>query len=219
MPTIDYSMTGRDAVVGAMRELGILASGADPTAAELTDGLDCLNQMLKSWGAMGVTPWRNTDGTATITGASPSVALSPRPIDVLEVRAVIGGVDVSLRRWGHGEYNLIKSKATVGSPSLYALIETPSTVTLYVYPVPAADTSLKYSYARIINDVDDPSDVVDVPQQWYETVKLCLAARLPTVFGTTRVDPAAVESIMARAEQLQKNMLEHDRPASYKIGG
>jgi hypothetical protein len=211
-------MTGRDAVAGAMKELGVIAAGADPSASELTDGLDCLNQMLKSWGAMGVTPWRNTDGTASITGGVASVALSPRPIDVLEVRAVISSADVPLRRWGHGEYNMIRSKATAGDPTLYALMETPSTVTLYVYPVPASTTSIKYSYARIINDVDDPSDVVDVPQQWYETVKICLAARLPTMFGTTRVDPAAVEHIQKRAEQLQANMLEHDRPASYKVG-
>lgn len=209
------TMTVRDMIVTGIRELGVVDASGEPSAPELQEGMLRYNAMVKSWGARGVTPWRNTDGTASMTGGSGSVALSPRPVDVLEARAVIGGEDVFLRRWGQGEYNLIRNKTTAGNPSLYSLIYTTDACTLKVWPVPASTTTIKYTYARPIAEADDPSDLADMPEMWLETAYMMLAVRMTTMFGATRIDPAMVENVTARAMALEQQMFGHDKPAAY----
>lgn len=46
--------TARDVVVTALRLLGAVASGEEPTADEARDGLVALNHMLHAWKARGV---------------------------------------------------------------------------------------------------------------------------------------------------------------------
>lgn len=46
--------TARDLLVTALRLIGAIASGEEPTAAEAQDGLDGLNHMLHGWKARGV---------------------------------------------------------------------------------------------------------------------------------------------------------------------
>jgi hypothetical protein len=42
-------LTARDLIKQALRSLGVLASGENPTAEEAQDALDSLNQMIRSW--------------------------------------------------------------------------------------------------------------------------------------------------------------------------
>src|SRR5690606_24163886 len=130
-----------------------------------------------------------------------------------EMRAVISGEDVWLTRWGHGEYNGIRAKATAGNPDKYALFFETDAVTAKFHPVPAGNITIKYSYARAIDEIDDPSSTVDLPEMWLETAYVMLAARMATMFGATRVDPAMVENVRARAAELEAAMYAHDKPA------
>jgi hypothetical protein len=45
----DLSVAGTDIIKGAIRALGLLASGQTPTAQEYADGLECLNFLIKQW--------------------------------------------------------------------------------------------------------------------------------------------------------------------------
>jgi hypothetical protein len=92
---------------------------------------------------------------------------------------------------------------------------TNSVLTINVWPVPADDIALEVDYSKVAETVTDPSETVDVPEEWTEAVILGLASRCASMFGTTRIDPATVQRIDSKAAQIYMRLLDRDRPNSY----
>lgn len=217
--TISSSLTAADYVRLAMEELGVLSSGEQPTGEEGATGMERLNWLLKSLQADGANLWRDTVATATFLANTPTAILNPRPIDVIEARVIMSSTyQLQLTRWELGEYRQIPNKLSPGRPTCFVLDKAVDTVTMTVWPVPTADTDVIYSYARVIEDVTDLTQTLDVPQQWAETIWMNLAARLANTFGAARADPAAVERVTQYAGILAQKLLDQDRPASVYMG-
>jgi hypothetical protein len=209
--TISFSMTGRQVVEEALKELAILAPGQTLDAAELEDGLTRLNFMFKSWGADGVSPWTDTDGTTTIAAGNPEVELSPRPLAVIEARVTINGVERQLAQWDQSEYASLPIKTSVGNPTAFSLRHAADSVKMRVWPVPSANVTVDYTYTRVLEDVDADTPI-DVPQMWSECVVLGLASRIGAMFGA---DPGRLGLVQQRAAVLERKLYDWDRPASY----
>lgn len=208
--TITFSQTARDVVTGAMRDLGVVPLGDDPEAEELDYALDQLNLMLKSLAVEGITPWTDVETTVVISAGTSTVTLTPRPADVTEASVVVSAsYERPMTRWSAGEYSDVPNKVQSGSPLAYEVRRTPTAVTMRVWPVPATDTTVGYTYTRVIEDVA-ASTVLDVPQMWGEAIREMLKARL-TAFGPVP------ESVVMRAEMLKRQLLDYDRPESYFI--
>lgn len=216
--TIDSTMTAGEFMTLAMQEIGALGAGETPTGDEYEAMLPRLNFMLKTWQAKGCNLWRETNGTVTIPADTASGELDPRVIDVQAARVVTGNNEIQMQRWENGEYRQIPNKAQTGTPIAFYIDKQRDAVNMYVWPVPAAETTIKIDYARVIEDVTATTDNLDVPQQWIETVYMCLAARCAALFGATRVDPATVGEIKQRAAELERDLLDMDRPASIMFG-
>lgn len=217
--TIASALTAADYVRLAMEELGVLSSGEVPTAEEGATGMERLNWLLKSLQADGANLWRDTETTVTFPANTATMTLTPRPIDVIEARVIMSSTyQLQLTRWELGEYRQIPNKAAPGRPTCYVLDKARDDVTMTVWPVPTTDTDVIYSYARVIEDVTDLTQTLDVPQQWAETVWMNLAARLANTFGATRADPASVERVTQYAGILAQKLLDQDRPASVYMG-
>ena len=75
--SVDYNNTGQELVTGAMRLLGVLASGESATASEMQDGLQSLNQMLKAWQADGFHLWKYEEGVVFLTVGKASYLVGP----------------------------------------------------------------------------------------------------------------------------------------------
>ncbi|MET1083764.1 MAG: hypothetical protein ABWY12_12065 [Burkholderiales bacterium] len=212
-----FSMTARDMIVQAMREIGVLASGENPTSDELSDGVLRLNSMLKAYAAKGLNLWRNTDGSVDFAVGVSAMPL-PGALSVSGVRLVTNGTDRLLAQWEADQYASLPNKATRATPVAYTLITSTSGLTLQLWPVPDKAYTVRYDYGRITADVVEPSDPVDVPQMFQEAVWLALAVRLAPTFGKARTDPQTVALVAQRAAELERDMLDFDRPASYQIG-
>lgn len=209
--TITFSQTARDVVKGAMQDMGILRLGADPKAQELAYGIEQLNLLLKDLAAEGIVPWTGEDGEVLFTAGTDEMTLSPRPTAVHDARVQLAsGYFRPLHMLEPGEYDLYPNPAQTGTPITFEVRETPGTVTMRLWPVPSADTTIAYSYSRVIEDVD-AGTALDVPQMWGAAVREMLKARL-TAFGP--VDPATE----ARAEYMKRRLIDFSRPASYTIG-
>lgn len=202
----------------AMQEIGALGAGETPTGDEYEAMLPRLNFMLKTWQSKGCNLWRETNGTVTIPADAASGTLDPRIIDVQAARVVTGNNEIQMQRWENGEYRQIPNKAQTGTPIAFYIDKQRDAVNMYVWPVPSVETTVKIDYARVIEDVTATTDNLDVPQQWIETVYMCLAARCAALFGATRVDPATVGEIKQRAAELESDLLDMDRPASILFG-
>ena len=211
----DWTVTAGDLVTRALKEIGVLPSGGVPEAEELSDGIDTLNFMLKSWAGES-NLFREATGTITIPGGTGAGTLPQGIRDINSVRHVVSATfDRPLTQWNRSQYYSMPNRAAVGNPTVYYLAQTVGSDELRVWPVPAADVTLHLDYSRSPEIVTGPTETVDVPQEWYEAVVFGLAARMANMFGATRLDPNAVAVVTQRAEVLYRELLDRDRPESY----
>lgn len=211
--SISYSMTARDIITNAILDR-LQGIGLTVKAKEVEYAQGELNRMLKTWASRGLTLWTDENGTAEITAGSPDVALVPRPLEVFSVSLSVSATYARpLARWEKGDYTVLPNKQTVGEPSIYTPVYAASGVSIRVWPVPATDRAIAYSYSRVIEDVTELSDPIDVPQAWLDTVQKCLAARLDRFGG----DPNHVIMLKQEAARLEQRMFDYDRPSSYTI--
>lgn len=198
----------------ALELLGVVEGPENVEGPNMEMGIRHLNWMLKSWQADGCNLYREFEDTAIITAADPDVALDPRVIEVFEARRVEGSQHIPLVQYSRDEYVLIPNKTQSGTPVAFWIDKGLSTVTLTVWPVPSSNTSVKYTAARVIEDVTAHTQNVDVPQEWTEAIAYGLAARLAHMFGVTEKIPALAQSVTARAEDLYRRLKSADRAGS-----
>lgn len=212
--TISATLVARQIVTRAMQKLVIVALGETPTSDEMTDGVTELGLMLKSW-QTDVNLWREEE--LTLTATTPETTLDPRCIDVIEARLATP-YERPLARWEWGHYLTIPTKAQVGSPSCYTVRKQRDSLTLLLWPAPSVSrpASIIYTAARVIEDVTDPEQTIDVPQEWLEAIVLQLAGRLAPSYGESAM--SAYAGFAPRAELLLTQMRDLDRPASYSMG-
>lgn len=212
-----FTMTARDMVTQAMREIGVLASGENPSADEMKDGIVRLNSLLKSWAAKGLNLWRETQGQAAFA-AGTATAIIQGATTLSEVRLVFDtDRERPLARWESDQYASLSNKATRGEPTIYNMTTGVGGMTMRLWPVPSRDVLVRYSFGRITQDVIE-SDPVDIPQMFQEAVWTMLAVRLAPTFGKARTDTATVQLVAQRAAELERDMLDFDRPVSYQLG-
>lgn len=216
---ITGEMTARDLCTAAAQDLGVYGAGETLSDADAFDMMTRLTWMLKTLQSQGTNLWRVTQDEVEYTAGTATVTLDPIVIDVSEARFVQSSTfERPLQRWEQGQYQALPNKAQPGYPTAFYLNKQVGSVSMSLWPVPSADATIRYSYARVIEDVTDLNQTIDVPQEWMETLWTMLAMRCVSLFGVTRLDPAAVQLITARAALLERQLLDQDRPASYFMG-
>lgn len=212
---ITSTLTVREVIEQALIDrTAIFSPGETIDADSLATGVRALNLMLKSWQADGCNLWRELSDTVSATTAQ--TTLDPRVMDVLEARLTINGIDRPLCRWEWGEYVGMPNKATTGNPSIFVFRKARDSVSMFLWPVPSTAMSISYTAARVIDDVTDADETLDVPQEWLETVVCNLAVRLWPAFNANNANPPAL--LVAMAGDLYAQMRDLDRPASVFMG-
>lgn len=205
---IGFTLTAGELVTRAMQTRRALALGRSPTAAEMEYGLERLNLILKPLARYEGTQWVAEEATATITAGNPNVTLSPRPGRVVSVGLALSATNERpLAEWEAGQYDVLPNKASVGDPVAYVVRETPSGVTLRVWPTPGANRTLKYRYIRVPEDVEQESPL-DVPQDWLGDIETILADDM-SAFANGNPD------LPMKAAVARRLMEDRARPRSY----
>lgn len=211
---ISSDLTVREVIQQALTDrTAIFSPGETVDADSMATGVQMLNLMLKSW-QTDCNLWRELSDT--VTASTAQTALDPRVMDVLEARLTRSGIDRPLTRWEWGEYIGLPNKAATGTPSIYVFRKARDSVSLFLWPVPSTAMTISYTAARVIDDVTDLDETLDVPQEWLEAVICNLAVRLWPAFNANNANPPAV--LVAMADQLYAQMRDLDRPASYFMG-
>jgi hypothetical protein len=160
--------------------------------------------------------YRDATTTVAVTGGTGTAAL---PADVRDVSSVRHVVSSTYRRllgeWNRSQFYMLPNRAAVGNPSVYYISKTDTALTINIWPVPATDITLELDYGKHVETVTDPSETIDIPEEWQECMILGLASRMASMFGTTRIDPATTQRVDARASALYQRLLDRDRPDAY----
>jgi hypothetical protein len=169
---------------------------------------ETLNFILSHWQAHGLPIWCRkvtskaltaSDGTYTI-GSGGDINVN-RPLAIVQAylrdaTSAAAPVDTELEIVGLQEYHAIPNKSQEGVPSkLYydAAYDGSSNSgatavgTIYLWPEPdtttATNCTLYLVYQRPLLDFNATSDVLDMPQEWYEAVRLNLAWKIAPEYG------------------------------------
>lgn len=213
--TITSVDTARDLVKDALTEIQVISGSAEPSAADAELGRRRLNWMLKDWQNDGVNLWRQREYDILWPAATAEGDLSPAIQDVLELRYVGAASERPMHRMEIGQYATLPNKVQAGLPSMFCVTRELAGVRMRLWPVPADSSTLRGTINRVIEDVSDLAQTLDIPQQYTRTVMMCLAADLAKPFGLT----ADAAQTIAEAQRLYRIMRANDRPASYFLQG
>lgn len=208
-------MTARDIVTAALQDLGVIAAREEASAEDMALGVRHLNWMLKEWMADGCNLWREEEGEVVLPADTSSLTLDPRVVDVLEMRRVVSTTNqMQLARWERADYDCLPNKIAQGAPTCFVPLKLRDAFQVRFWMVPTEDTTILYTAARVIEDVTDPNQNVDAPQEWTSTIVANLASRIMPAFGAQFQNVQTVRL----AAQLYQQMRAYDRPASYFMG-
>lgn len=207
-------MTAGQMITTSAVMIGACDPGESMAAEQANVGLIHLQWMLKTWQADGCPLWREFEDSIAFAATDTEHTLDPFVIDVLEARLVLDSTNERpLGRWEWGEWVTLPNKTSPGTPTVYTLRKGTNTIKMRLWPVPSAAYTVNYTGARVIEDITDLSQTIDVPQAWTETIYTNLAKRLISPY---RIQPTPeILDIMQRAEQLYAGLRDMDRPASY----
>lgn len=205
-------MTAREIVQTALELTGHCPPGEEPESEHAAWGLKHLNWQLKSWQTVGVCDgWRYEDLEITWPAATASGSLNTNYLDLDNLRIQDSdGIDTTLIRYSLQEYADIPDKTQAGTPTGYNIRKTRSTLALSLWPVPAAESTLIADASRVMQDVTDLSQDVDIPQEWTECAFYSLAARLAIPLKLHLSDPARYAEIKGRAGELFATLKSFD---------
>jgi hypothetical protein len=188
--------TARDQIKGALRLIGQLAEGEEPSPATAQDSLVALNQMLDSWSTERLAVFGTQDQVFTWPPGAISRTLGPGvgndfignyPVkldDSTYFRDPATNVSYGLKFINQLQYNGIAVKTVTSTyPQLMFTNMNEDHIHMFVYPVPLR--ALEFHFVSVIplTQAADLSTVLVLPAGYLRAFKYNLALELSAEFG------------------------------------
>lgn len=183
--------TALELIKAAMRQIGVIATGETPSAAEAADGLSALNDVLETWTTEQLTVWQDavlpftaTAGVGSYTIGPSGVFVTARPVRILSLYSSINGVDYPAREWPYDQWQAVAVKATSSTwPERYAYINSFPDGELFLWPVPATALQLQIGVQQALTAVTSLATVLSYPPGYARALQWSLAAELASQYG------------------------------------
>ena len=194
--TYIWTQTRAQAIAGALRKLGVLASGGTPTANQTSDANDALNAIVKAFHADGMPLWAIMSKTFTVTSGTASYTLgvgqtvdTPPPLKIIQaLRTVSGASSTPMNIIDRYDYENLPDTAT-GLPVYLYYQPLISTGTVKLWPIPNdSTTTIEVHYQRPFQDMAATGDNFDFPPYWMQAIIYYLAWALAPEYGTPTLD-------------------------------
>lgn len=198
-------------VTAALRKMGVTAADEPATAADMANGVEALEMMLKSWQREPHLDWTVTSGSVALTTGANHTLSPVRPIRIVSARYKgTGGNEIPMVEMTRDQYDSLPNKTSTGVPTQFYYDRQREAAVLYVWPVMASVTTetIEYTYQREIEDIAASTDTVDIPGEWYECAVYNLADRMMIDYEIQK------SAITARAEYLWRELVGAGRPES-----
>jgi hypothetical protein len=169
----------------ALRMCGAIDAIETPSAADLSNGLDALNEIIAGMSiARGLIHAQTTE-TLTLTGGDGNYSIgsgadfdTARPIAIESAYITVNGIDSPLCIDGRNAYNAIADKTTQGTPSTLYYDATFANGNIRFYPVPDEAYTVTISAWKEISQIAAVGDAVSLPEYLLSYLKVALAINL-----------------------------------------
>lgn len=190
----------RDQIINAAyRKIGVISDGAVPTATQLTNAQEALNNIVFTLYAQGMPVWAMTTTffTPVLGQVAYQVGLGlgtgnlniQAPLKIMQAfsRDNISNTDIPMNIYTQYNYNLLSTKINQGYPVHLWYQPQNQTGTITIWPAPdqytATNRSIYFVYQRAFDQFNSGTDTPDFPQVWIEPLIYSLAHRLAPEFG------------------------------------
>lgn len=195
----DWKLNRSQVITAALRKLAVVPSGGTPSSAQLSDGAEALNTLLKRFQGDGMPLWAITTTSFTVTSGTSSYTIgvgqtvnTVAPLKVLQAKyTVSGGIPVPMNVYNRYDYTLLPISTSVSGPpvNLYYQPLADGTGVVKLWPTPDnSTTSITLDYQRPFQDMDNTTDDLDFPSYWTQAVVYNLAWALAPEYGIPPTD-------------------------------
>lgn len=216
--TIAYTMTVQQMVDAALQKITVLGEGEVASGNQYADAERALQLLLLSWSMTGPNLWTVDEATITLVSGTQTYTLSPRPRSVMNMRFAVDGIEqYPMTEWDRQDWDRFPMKTQSGNPIKFVIDRQRTATTVKVWPVPSFTSgsyTCPYSFERVPQDVTEPAQEIDVPQEWLETVMMNLASRLADDY---RLSGPVVDRVRERALGLYSLAMNSDRRGDVRI--
>lgn len=179
--------TAGDIAGRALIRAGVIASGETPTAAELSDAVTTLSDMLDSWSLEALAVFGTTEHVISLTGAQqytigPSGdVVATRPIAVRSGFVRRDGEDSELHICSTEYLDELSRKGVQGQGYWLSFEGTMPDAAVRLWPVAEGELHLRVSQPVV--QITDINDELDLPPGWFHAMVLNLAVHLCEEYG------------------------------------
>lgn len=199
--------TARDLITLSLKDIGAIAAGEAPSAAEASDGLAIINNMLDRWSAKSlmifdrvVEKFQLVIGTQSYTIGTGGTFNTTRPqiIDdaTIEVQGTVQLNEFSLTVINIDDWSRISIKSTqTAIPQVLYMENSFPLATINLWPVPgAANKIVLYSW-KPLTSIATLDTAITLPPGFFEAIQYNLDLRLAPQYGK-QLDPQIIQMAM-----------------------
>lgn len=218
-------------ITDALEDLRVIMDGQTPTAGDFTKGIRKINFLLKRWATKGALLWCRDWIQVPLVVNQFRYTIGPggdvdtyRPLRAFPgtyIRQTCGTntpIDIPMTMLSRVDYDYMSQKGMLGVPNswyfdaqmapspLQAYDPASSKVVLYVWVAPEDSTRTVFlDVQRPIQDVTATTDLIDLPEEWYDTLSLTCQAAMADAFEVpeprvTRVKREAKDALEELAD-------------------
>lgn len=185
--------TAADIIKGALKDIGAIAAGETPSAGEIADGLESLNELMNSWSADGFVIFEEKREEFTLVGGTGQYAIGSgatfdtvRPLFVKGAGVKVSGNDaelpieiVGLQKW----QGIVVKTTQSEIPRALWYNPTYPNGEINLWPVPsAANTLILYSMKPVTTFALSTTDF-SLPPGYFRALRKNLAVELSPEYG------------------------------------
>lgn len=209
--------TARDIIKGSLRDIGVLATGENPSSEEANDALELLNQMLDSWYNEKLIIYNIVKeeftlvaGTQSYTIGSGATFNTSRPQKVESALIKDGNteyqvVEVDLDTWSE-----IADKTTTSDlPTMFYREGSYPNDTYYFWPVPSAANTLVLHSWKPLAQLAGLSTSLSLPPGYLRAIRSNLGVELCPQFGKEPTPTLSRIAIESKANIKRMNIREY----------
>lgn len=206
--------TAGDIAGRALIRAGVIASGETPTAAELSDAVTTLSDMLDSWSLEALTVFGTAEHVIALAGQQrytigPSGDVqATRPIAVRSAFVRQGEADTPLKLCSPEYMDDCGSKDSAGQGYWLSFEGSTPDATVRLWPVPDGELHLRVSQPLV--QLTDINDELDLPPGWFHALTLNLAFHLCEEYGFV-VPPGLADSAQTAKANIKRANLKPAR--------
>jgi hypothetical protein len=186
-----------DIIHAALRKLGVMAAGQQPSSEELTDGVEALNNLVAQFQTMGMPLWAKKSTVVPMVASQSTYTIGigktnnfAFPLKILQAwtEPVIGGGRQPLMELGIYDFNILPANQTAnGTPSQFTYQPYINYGELRLWPTPDATTVanrvLTINYQAPFEIFNSSTDTSYFPREWNNALIYGLADLMSGEYG------------------------------------